>query len=101
MVLKLGVNQESVSTDGEGPCPPLVLDQSVKMPVANGWVERKRQTCKFLQARRQKEENQYTWDRENRLRAGGEIFYNVGTQGKQSSLKVSWAARAMSVIEGK
>ena len=29
-------------TNSEGPCSQLVFDLSVKMPVANGWVERKR-----------------------------------------------------------
>lgn len=39
----LWFNQESVFPDPEGPCSQLALDQSVKMPAANGWEERKRQ----------------------------------------------------------
>ena len=31
-------------TDAKGPCPQLVFGLSIKMPVANGWAERKGQS---------------------------------------------------------
>ena len=33
---------ENLFTDTEGPCPQLVFDLSIKIPVANDWAERKR-----------------------------------------------------------
>jgi hypothetical protein len=42
-----------------------------------GWKERGR-TSRFLQTKREEEENQYTWGKRwNRFRAGGEIFPNM------------------------
>jgi hypothetical protein len=39
--------------NAEGPCPPLVFDESIKMPVAKGWANGDRQgrTFRFTQAR--------------------------------------------------
>jgi hypothetical protein len=49
---------------------------SIKMPVANGWVERKRRDFRLPPARREKE--LLGGERWNRFRATGEIFQNVG-----------------------
>lgn len=38
----LRFNQESVFSEAGGLCLQLVFDLSIKMPVANGWAERKR-----------------------------------------------------------
>jgi len=75
-----------VFTDAEGPCPQLIFDLLIKMPVANGWVERKRRASRFLQGRKEERvgrRDPVTWERETEQGALGEIFQNAGRKGNR------------------
>lgn len=61
-------------TDAEGPCPHLVFDLLIKMPVATGWVERKRWDFQVSPKARREE------------RVGGELRYFGERNGKDSEL---------------
>lgn len=70
------MNRES-TTNAEGPCPQLVFDLSIKMPVANGWEKGDRAGPLELLRLRQREREEIEileGERENRLRIAGEII---------------------------
>ena len=64
----------------------MVFDLSIRMPVISGWVERKRRDFQVPTGQGRGEGRRRRieipgGERQNRLRAVGEIFQNVGRKG--------------------
>lgn len=104
----LRFNQESVFSEAGGLCLQLVFDLSIKMPVANGWAERKRRDFQILAGLREekaeKGESRYLGEKDGTdselQRRSSKIWAERESSPRKGSLEASWAARPMGFTEG-